>query len=130
MGTQLKSLRKSCPVCTYTVIIDVEFQGKKVKFSIFCPHCYKKEIETLIEIEIKNKTTMSVTSNPIKIMFLILILSALFLFTIDSIKAKKNITCNAFKTQIEAQQIFDSNRIKYQNLDKNYNNVPCEDLLN
>lgn len=47
----------------------------------------------------------------------------------ENIQAHK-ISCNSFKSQIEAQKFFDSDRTKYQILDKNHNNVPCEDLLN
>lgn len=131
MGNQLKSLRQSCPVCKKTAVIDVEFEGKKVKFAMFCPHCYKQGIETLIHIEIKNQTRMFLTSkNTIKIVALILVVNALLLFIVHkTIQAERRINCNAFKNYIEAQNLFNTDTVKYKSLDKNNNGIPCETLL-
>lgn len=51
-------IRKSCPTCRKTVIVDGEFEGKG-KFKILCPHCFKEGKRTLVEIEINKKTTMT-----------------------------------------------------------------------
>lgn len=54
---------------------------------------------------------------------------ALFGSIHGKINARKNVNCSMFKTQKEAQVLFNTNPKKYQILDKNYNNIACENLL-
>lgn len=63
-------IRKACPECKKTAIVDAEFEGKG-KFKIFCPHCYLKGKRVLIGIDVNKKTTMELTTKIIIVILLV-----------------------------------------------------------
>lgn len=123
-------IRKACPVCKEPILVNGTFEAA-AKFSLYCPHCYKNDVKTLVEFVVTKEIKVKLTYiDKTKIaLVVILLMTGLILFGITKIKALQRINCDSFASQYEAQLMFNSNKFKYQSLDKNYNNVPCEDLI-
>lgn len=111
----MRGVTRSCSKCKTKIASQVKMIGS---FSVFCSNKECKSYETIFG---GLKFLVTVTSVAI---FLFITLTVR-----NEIQAKKNITCNAFKTYEEAKLTFDSDPAKYHNLDKNNNHIPCEDLI-
>lgn len=111
-----KGITKVCPDCHKVLFSGGNFLGIiKTK----CECGIKWQIDA---VEVK-KIVVKLTK--------ILVIVAIILTAIGiqrKINAKKTPNCDSFKTQEDAQKLFDTDRKKYQVLDKNYNNIACEDL--
>lgn len=110
---------RACPWenCRNTVSSGAIFNGEGEEIRI-CPACKRK-----ILMKVMQKTIITFT----KIVCVITFLALAVRISNETTLARK-VTCDSFSTHAEAQKLFDSDPIKYKNLDKNDNKVACEFL--
>jgi len=119
-------IRKLCPECRKFAFKGLKFVGESEEEMMLCPHCGAPLFRT-IRIEKRVVVTL------VKMTAIFLVMAGLTFYSHQT-TAKKTLNCTMFKTQHEAQKTYDSGwnkdgtENKYQLLDKNYNNIPCEDL--
>lgn len=108
---------QDCPSCQKTLVIFYDDNSISIK----CENC-----GTIINIATGWKKFFTFKT-VIKTAALILVVTSIVIFS-KSVFAKR-ITCQSFKTQQQAQTMFNSNPIKYKNLDKGgITGKACESL--
>lgn len=115
-----KGITKVCSTCKHIIISGGFFLGIG-KFKIQCPNseCPTFKSRVKQKIIVGQKFFLTVT-----IFFIFLLCFQFF----NKIYANKYVTCNSFVDQEAAQEFFNSNPTKYQNLDKDNDLKACEYL--
>lgn len=76
--------------------------------------------------QLKKGTNISSVILKVLSVFSILIFAYTF---VQKISARHTVKCSYFSTQSEAQSMFDSDRVKYDYLDRNHDGIACNGLF-